>query len=63
MTSQRAYRQSISASEALQKIKEGAGIQFDPNLVQIFESILPQAQEEIEEYERQEKLLSKEANI
>ena len=35
--SSRVYRNSVSMSEALQKIKEGAGSQFDPVIVKAFE--------------------------
>ena len=51
LVSNRAYRKSLSSDEALEIIKQGAGRQFDPHLVQIFESILPEAIAEIEEYE------------
>lgn len=51
MVSNRAYRNSLSSDEALKIIEQGAGKQFDPNLVQIFKSILPEAIEEIKEYE------------
>jgi response regulator RpfG family c-di-GMP phosphodiesterase len=36
MTSPRRYRTAISAQEALDKIKEGAGSQFDPRCVEAF---------------------------
>lgn len=52
MVSNRAYRASKTSEEAIEIIQAGAGKQFDPNLVQIFISILPEAQKEIEEYRR-----------
>ncbi len=55
MVSNRAYRKSLSADEALNIIKQCAGKQFDPNLVQIFEQILPEAMAEIDEQEKLDK--------
>ncbi len=63
MISHRAYREGLDPQAALEKIKEGAGGQFDPNLVQIFEQVLPEALKEIEEYEKQEQPLTEEINI
>ena len=57
MTSNRAYRNSLKPDEALNIIKQGAGKQFDPHLVEIFESILPEALEEIKEFEIRQKEL------
>ena len=54
MVSQRAYRNSLTPQEAIEIIQQGAGKQFDPNLVQIFVSIMPDIQKEIEEYEQQQ---------
>ena len=51
MVSNRAYRKSLSSEEAVEILKQGAGKQFDPNLVQIFISVLPDALKEIQEYE------------
>lgn len=51
LVSNRAYRKSLTPSEALEVLQQGAGKQFDPNLVQIFANILPEALEEIKEYE------------
>ena len=53
MVSNRAYRKSLSSEEALKIIEQSAGKQFDPDLVQIFKSILPEAIEEIKEYEKE----------
>ena len=58
MVSNRAYRSSLSSQEALEIIQQGAGKQFDPNLVQIFASILPDALEEIKQYEIKEPIFS-----
>ena len=55
MTSNRAYRSSLSPQQAMEIVEQGAGKQFDPNLVQVFKSILPEALEEIAEYESQQK--------
>ncbi|MGM0436497.1 MAG: HD domain-containing phosphohydrolase [Bacillota bacterium] len=37
MTSQRPYKNAVSAKEALQELKDNAGTQFDPMLVELFE--------------------------
>ncbi|HNM47312.1 MAG TPA: HD domain-containing phosphohydrolase, partial [Candidatus Sumerlaeota bacterium] len=37
MTSQRSYNKPISFDEAFKRIKSGAGTQFDPQLVEVFE--------------------------
>lgn len=58
MISNRAYRKSRTPAEALEIIRNGAGVQFDPYLVQIFENILPDALKEIEDYEREAKLVT-----
>ena len=55
MVSNRAYRTSLSPDEALKVIEQSAGKQFDPNLVEIFKSILPEALREIKEYEESQK--------
>lgn len=41
MTSTRSYRAALSLEEAYSRIIEGKGTQFDPELVPIFEKILP----------------------
>jgi len=56
MTSNRAYRNSLSSEQAVEILQQGAGKQFDPNLVQIFINILPETQKEIEDYENQQKV-------
>ena len=58
MVSNRAYRSSLTSDEALEVIQQGAGKQFDPNLVQIFASILPEALEEIKQYEIKEPIFN-----
>ncbi len=40
MTSDRPYRKSMSQEKAVEELKRSAGTQFDPNLVEIFLSIL-----------------------
>lgn len=51
MLSSRAYREPLTPYEALDKLKELSGKQFDPQLIDIFTQILPEAIEEIESYE------------
>ena len=36
MTTNRSYRQSLSKEEAIKRLKEGSGSQFDPTLIPIF---------------------------
>ncbi|MBQ8476540.1 response regulator [bacterium] len=55
MVSKRAYRNNLTSEQAIEILQQGAGKQFDPNLVQIFINILPDAIKEIEQYEAQEK--------
>jgi putative nucleotidyltransferase with HDIG domain len=40
MTTDRPYRKALSTEKAIKELKEGAGTQFDPRLVEIFISIL-----------------------
>jgi len=51
MVSKRAYRDSLTSEEALKVIEQGAGKQFDPDLVEIFKLVLPEAVQEIQDYE------------
>lgn len=51
MVSNRAYRTGKTPQEALAILEKGAGEQFDPHLVQIFKEILPEALEEIKEFD------------
>ncbi|MFX3624454.1 MAG: HD-GYP domain-containing protein [Ectobacillus sp.] len=41
MTSTRSYRAALSVEEAYKRIVEGAGTQFDPQLVKIFQKVYP----------------------
>jgi diguanylate cyclase (GGDEF)-like protein/putative nucleotidyltransferase with HDIG domain len=51
LTSDRPYRRALSPEEAVRIIREGAGKQFDPDLVELFEKSLPEACAEIEKME------------
>ncbi len=53
MVTPKVYRQQVVPSEALAKIKAEAGKQFDPNIVECFEQILPSCIRELKEIERQ----------
>lgn len=55
MVSKRAYRESLSSEDALKIIEQNSGKQFDPYLVEIFKSVLPDAVKEIEAYEQQQR--------
>ena len=52
MVTPKIYRQQVVPSEAINKIKEQAGKQFDPIVVDCFESILPATLRELKEIER-----------
>ncbi len=52
MLSNRAYRQAMEPYEALDRLKALSGTQFDPSVIAVFESILPEAINEINEYEK-----------
>jgi len=41
----------LSPDEAVRLIEEKAGVQFDPELIGVFKSILPAAAEEIKDFE------------
>ncbi|CEG25566.1 HD-GYP domain-containing protein [Bacillus sp. B-jedd] len=41
MTSSRSYRAALSVEEAFERIIEGKGTQFDPDLVEIFKKVYP----------------------
>ena len=58
MTSNRAYRKSLTSQEAVKVLQTSAGKQFDPNLVDLFVSILPDALAEIEQYESTHEIFS-----
>jgi diguanylate cyclase (GGDEF)-like protein/putative nucleotidyltransferase with HDIG domain len=51
LTSNRPYRRAMSPEEAIKTLREGAGKQFDPRLVGLFEQVLPRALKEIGELE------------
>ena len=51
MLSNRAYREPLDPFVALEKIKQKSGVQFDPELVQVLERVLPTAVEEIKQFE------------
>lgn len=51
MVSNRAYRKGKTPQEALAILEQCAGRQFDPDLVEIFKEILPDAIKEIEDFE------------
>ncbi len=51
MVSNRAYRKGKTPQEALAILEQCAGRQFDPDLVEIFKEILPDAIKEIENFE------------
>ena len=52
MVTPKIYRQQVIPSEAINSIKEQAGKQFDPVVVECFESILPSTLRELKEIER-----------
>ena len=58
MVSNRAYRAGLSSQQAIEIIREHAGTQFDPHLVEIFVQVLPDALKEIDEYEREYKKIA-----
>ena len=51
MISNRAYRQGLAGDEALKLIDQKAGSQFDPELIDVFKSILPAAAGELKDFE------------
>ena len=53
MVTPKIYRKQVVPSEALAKIKELTGRQFDPIVVECFEQILPSCIRELKELERQ----------
>lgn len=52
MTSPRAYRNSKTPEQTIEILKNMKGIQFDSQLVDVFNSILGEAQAELQEYEK-----------
>jgi diguanylate cyclase (GGDEF)-like protein/putative nucleotidyltransferase with HDIG domain len=55
LTSDRPYRRALTLEAALSVLQEGAGKQFDPNLVRLFEAVLPEARAEIDQMEAVQK--------
>ena len=51
MTSNRAYRVSLSHEEAMRRIEEQSGLQFDPTVVETFKEIIPAAIAELSAFE------------
>lgn len=51
MISNRSYRQGLSHEEAMKRIEEQSGLQFDPIVVEAFKVIIPEALQEIKEFE------------
>lgn len=51
MLSTRAYREPLDPYVAIGKLKEKTGTQFDPQVIEAFERVLPETMEEIKNYE------------
>lgn len=51
MVSQRSYRQGLSHDEAMKRIEEQSGKQFDPKVVWAFKAMIPEALAEIKAWE------------
>lgn len=51
MVSNRSYREGLSHKEAMKRIEEQSGKQFDPEMVKVFKEIIPEALEKIAAYE------------
>lgn len=51
MVSNRSYREGLVHEDAMRRIEEQAGSQFDPQVVGVFKSIIPSALEEIKAFE------------
>lgn len=51
MVSNRSYREGLTHDDALKRIEEQAGFQFDPQVVGVFKSIISEALEEIKAFE------------
>lgn len=51
MVSNRSYRQGLSHEEAMKKIEESAGYQFDPVIVDAFKAIITNALDEISDFD------------
>lgn len=57
MVSHRSYRNGLAHEEALKRIEEQSGRQFDPTIVQCFKYIINEALEEIREFESQKEMV------
>ncbi len=53
IVSNRSYREGLSHEEAMKRIEEQSGRQFDPIVVEAFKTIIPSALAEISEFEKQ----------
>lgn len=51
MVSNRSYREGLVHEDAMRRIEEQSGNQFDPQVVGVFKSIIPEALEEIKAFE------------
>lgn len=56
MISQRSYREGLTHQTAMEKIKDQSGKQFDPKIVEAFESIIDTALEEITSFQEEMEL-------
>ncbi len=54
LTSNRPYRRALSVDAAVQVLRESAGRQFDPRLVELFIQVLPGTRAIIEQFESEE---------
>ena len=52
LTSERPYKRALPAADALAIIRESAGTQFDPRLVDHFVSIYPEFQKQMQQLAR-----------
>lgn len=51
MVSKRSYREGLAHEDAIKRIEEQSGRQFDPKIVEVFKSVIPEALEEIRAFE------------
>jgi diguanylate cyclase (GGDEF)-like protein/putative nucleotidyltransferase with HDIG domain len=56
LTSNRPYRKALMYDEALNVLRDGAGKQFDPRLIHLFEQALPDIRVEIEKMEAEQRV-------
>lgn len=62
LTSDRPYRRALPADEALAELKRGAGKQFDPQLIALFEQVVDQALTDVASLESAQRALEAEAH-